>query len=85
MFNFIDIDNIQKYFNDADLEHITPVSSEGTFVDVNGSFFNLENHRPGVYNIRLLSDDTYAVCLNNKQRYDLKYDESNRCTVEQRC
>jgi len=84
MFRYIDINNLQKYFNDAGLDNIAPVNYQGSFVEVVGNFYNFIKRVPGVFNIRLLQDDTYALSINNKQRYDLKYDENNRCKVEQR-
>jgi hypothetical protein len=84
MFRYIDLDNIQKYFDDAGLDGCAPVEYEGNFVEIAGNFYNFVKRVPGVFNIRLLADDTFALSVNNKQRYDLKYDESNRCKMEQR-
>lgn len=84
MFRYIDFDNIQKYFDDAGLDGCAPVEFEGNFVEIAGNFYNFVKRVPGVFNIRLLADDTFALSVNNKQRYDLKYDESNRCKMEQR-
>ena len=84
MFRYIDLDNIQQYFDHAGLDGCAPVKYEGTFVELAGSFYNFVKRVPGVFNIRLLGDDTYALSINNKHRYDLKYDENNRCKVERR-
>ena len=84
MFKYIDLNNLQRYFDDAGMDHLAPVKHTGSFAEVTGQYFNFVDHSPGVFNIKLLNDDTFALCLNNKQRYDLKYDESNRCKMEQR-
>ena len=82
MFHHIDLNNLQKYFNDAGLDHIAPVNHTGTFTEVMGNFYNFVKRVPGTFNIKLLQDDTYAVCLNGVERYNLNYDEHNRCKVE---
>jgi len=84
MFRYINLNNIQKYFDDAGLDGCAPVAYQGSFVEVAGNFYNFVKRKPGVFNIRLLCDDTYAVSINNKHRYDLKYDENNRCKMESR-
>lgn len=84
MFRYINLNNIQKYFDDAGLDGCAPVDYQGSFVEVAGNFYNFVKRKPGVFNIRLLCDDTYAVSINNKHRYNLKYDENNRCKMESR-
>lgn len=84
MFHHINLNNLQKYFNDAGLDHIAPVDHTGSFTEVMGNCFNFIKRTPGTFNIKLLQNETYVVSLNNTHRYDLKYDENNRCKVEQR-
>ena len=84
MFRYINFDDIQKYFDDAGLDGCAPVNFEGSFVEIAGNFYDFVKRIPGVFNIKVLQDDTFAISINNKQRYDLKYNESNECKVEQR-
>ena len=82
MFHHIDLENLQKYFDDAELDYIAPVDYEGTFVEVAGNFYNFVKRQPGTFNIKLLCNDTYSLTINGKERIDLKYDENNRCKME---
>ena len=82
MFHHIELNNLQKYFNDAGMDHNAQEHKTGTFIEVMGNFYNFVKRVPGTFNIKLLQDDTYAVCLNKTERYDLKYDEHNRCKVD---
>lgn len=77
------MNNLQKYFDAAGLHELAPVDHQGTFVEVIGNFYNFIKKQPGVFNLRLLKDDTFALSINNKTRYNIYYDESNRCKVEQ--
>jgi hypothetical protein len=81
-FHFIDLENLQKYFDDAGLDHVAPVAFEGSFCEVAGNCYNFVKKIPCTFNIRLLRDDTYALTINNKERVNLKYDEDNRCKME---
>lgn len=84
MFKYIDLNNLQKYFDDAGLDHLAPVNHTGSFVEVSGQMFNFIDHKPGTFNVKLLRDDTFALSINQHTRHDLKYDENNRCKVERR-
>ena len=83
MFHYIDLDNLQKYFDDAGIDRIAPVDYEGTFTNVTGNYYNFVTRSPGTFNIQLLKDDTYAIVLNGNIKLNLKYDENNRSKVEQ--
>ena len=81
MFHYIDLNNLQKYFDDAGLDYIAPVKFEGSFVEVIGNCYNFVKRSPSTFNIVLCKDDSYVITVNDKQTR-LNY-ENDICKVEQ--
>ena len=82
MFRYIDLENVQQYFDDAGLDNITPIKYEGSFVGIRGTSYNFETNKPGTFTLDIIEGDTYIITTDSKKGYKLRYDENSRREVE---
>lgn len=82
MFRYIDLNNIQQYFDDAGMDGNAVVSVEGSLVNVTGTLFNFIKKATGTFFLNLDQNDRYRLSFSSGEKFILQYDEDRKCSVD---